>query len=99
MNWQEKYERHVAGFPNDVREAHGHSSKHRIEVEISSYCGCFYCTAIFTPEKIADWVDEDSTGVGQTALCPCCGIDSVIADSSGFPITEEFLSRMRSYWF
>ena len=28
-----------------------------------------------------------------------CDIDSVIGDSSGFPITKEFLKKMNEYWF
>jgi hypothetical protein len=61
-------------------------------------CGCFYCCAVFTPERIVDWTDELG-GEGQTALCPVCGIDSVIGDRSGFPISPEFLQRMKRHWF
>ena len=53
----------------------------------------------FPPAEILDWVDEDETGMGQTALCPKCGTDSVIGDRSGFPITEEFLGKMNAHWF
>jgi hypothetical protein len=65
----------------------------------SSICGCFYCTAQYPPEKIVDWIDEDLAGQGQTALCPECGIDSVIGDKSGFDVSLEFLIEMRAYWF
>ena len=51
------------------------------------------------PREIDEWVGEEGAGPGQTALCPYCGIDSVIGDSSGFPTTTEFLSKMKSYWF
>ena len=51
---------------------------------------------IFTPQEITDWIEDKS---GITALCPSCGIDSVIGESSGFPITEEFMREMNSYWF
>jgi acetone carboxylase gamma subunit len=37
--------------------------------------------------------------MGTTALCPYCGIDSVIGDKSGFPITKEFLEKMYQHWF
>lgn len=83
--------------PDPVR-AHRHSSRHRQEVLASDRCGCFYCLAIFAPSAIERWVDEWEN-VGQTALCPSCGIDSVIASESGYPITEEFLARMRTHWF
>lgn len=32
-------------------------------------------------------------------MCPYCGIDSVLGDQSGFPITKELLIRMRWHWF
>ncbi len=60
---------------------------------------------IFEPSEITDWVNESSekqtdiNDIGQTALCPHCGIDSVIGSSSGFPMTVEFLKEMNVYWF
>jgi hypothetical protein len=32
-------------------------------------------------------------------MCPRCGIDSVLGDRSGFPISAEFLGEMHRYWF
>ena len=82
----------------DHIQAHTHSSSHREEVMRSEVCGCFYCLATFRSDEIRDWIDEKN-GVGQTALCPKCGIDSVIGSESGFPISREFLDKMRQYWF
>lgn len=82
----------------DHIRAHRHSIRHREEVLASDLCGCFYCLAIFPPSEIEDWVDEWE-GVGQTALCPRCGIDSVIGSESGYPNTQEFLARMQAHWF
>ena len=42
---------------------------------------------------------ENEKEIGQTAICPFCGIDSVIGDRSGVPITKEFLSGMNQVWF
>lgn len=63
-------------------------------------CGCFYCLTIFSPEEIDDWLidDNDADRLG-TAICPHCGIDSVIGESSGYPITKEFLKKMYDHWF
>lgn len=72
---------------------------HREDVLGSTVCGCFYCCAEFEPGEIREWVDEGGQGVGQTALCPRCGIDAVIGSASGYPITQEFLQRMRACWF
>ncbi|MBU3750218.1 MAG: hypothetical protein FGM52_07150 [Mycobacterium sp.] len=62
-------------------------------------CGCFHCCQMFAPTSIIEWVDPDDAGVGQTALCPPCGIDSVIGSCSGYPITADFLNRMQLHWF
>ena len=97
-----KHDRRVANFPQDVRDAHDHCSFHRAEILASESCGCFHCGAIFPPTQIIDWVDwigDEGSDKGQTALCPQCAIDSVIGDRSGFPITGEFLAKMKSYWF
>jgi len=83
--------------PDHIR-AHRHSSNHREEILASAVCGCFYCISLFPPSKVKHWTDtwED---VGQTALCPECGIDAVIGAESGYPIRREFLEQMRSHWF
>ncbi|WP_287029693.1 cytoplasmic protein [Pseudomonas sp. UBA6310] len=78
----------------DVKAAHQFSSRHRRQIEDSTTCGCFYCLENFAAAAISEWVDE-----GQTALCPKCGIDSVIGSASGIPITPEFLNKMHQYWF
>ena len=81
-------------MPLAIAEAHDHSARHRSEVLASSVCGCFYCRATFTATEIGDWTDDE-----ETALCPKCGIDSVIGSAAGFPITKEFLEEMHKYWF
>lgn len=93
------HEKRVAAFPPDVRQAHRHSANHRSEVLSSSLCGCFYCCSTFPPGAIKVWIDKDDRGVGATALCPKCGIDSVIGDRAGFPVSPEFLEQMKAHWF
>ena len=80
---------------NEIITAHKFCSNHKAELQKDKKCGCFYCLKIFHPKEIKDWI-KDSKG---TAICPYCGIDSVIGAYSGFPITTEFLSEMRKYWF
>ena len=98
MGWEEEHERHVAAFPDEIRKAHDHSINHRTEIVESRSCGCFHCCAVFPPEQIKDWVVR-ANGEGQTALCPACGIDSVIGDRSGFKVSRDFLERMKLHWF
>ena len=79
--------------PNYV-SAHKHSTRNREEIEESDLCGCFYCLSLFSPLEITEWIDEE-----DTAMCPSCGVDSVIGSKSGYPMTAEFLKKMKDRWF
>lgn len=84
----------------ELDRAHSFSSNHKPELEKDHVCGCFSCLAIFDPKEITEWIIApnpcDERG---TAICPYCSIDSVIGESSGFPITPEFLQAMHTRWF
>ncbi len=86
-----------------LRAIHRLSSNHRELIAKSSLCGCFYCEKMFKPPEIRAWVDRsdpvESDGLGQTALCPYCGIDSVIPDSAGSDLTPDLLARMKTNYF
>ena len=58
-------------------------------------CGCSYCRTTFPPESIDTWLNEGS----GTAVCPHCGIDSVIPATEVYPLTPELLDAMHAYWF
>ena len=79
----------------DLDKAHQYSSNHKPELEKDNICGCFFCLNIYNPKEIKKWI-SDSRG---TAICPKCEIDSVIGESSGFPIIKEFLKAMNKKWF
>ncbi len=90
----------VFDLPDDhwLRVAHKKSIRHRLEVENSEKCGCFHCLKSFTPARINDWTDGPEIEK-QTALCPFCGIDSVVGDASDYAITVDFLAQMQEAWF
>lgn len=79
----------------DYIKAHKFASNHRAELSKDSICGCFYCLKIFDPKEINFWIKDP----GETAVCPYCSIDSVIGESSGYPIEREFLLQMKNHWF
>lgn len=54
----------------------------------ASKCGCFYCLAIFPGVEITQWIDE-----GTTAICPKCGIDSVLSEYERYDICESSLKK------
>ena len=83
---------------DSVIAAHKHCLGNRQEVTASDKCGCFYRLRIFEAKEITEWLHE-SNGKGDTAFCPYCFIDAVIGSRSGYPITSQFLTSMKSHWF
>jgi hypothetical protein len=65
----------------------------------SELCGCYSCYAIFPPTAIVHWMGEDDTlRTGEvTAICPHCGVDTVIGDHEGYVITKCLLKRMKRH--
>ena len=89
-------ERQAARKLLSTYEEHRKSFKNFEEIKRSKKCGCFYCQKIFDADEVVDFATEDD---GQkTALCPYCGIDSVIQDSN-VEITSELLEKMNTEWF
>ena len=69
-------------------------SQHRMLVEHVDLCGCFHCKKFFQATDIENWVDE-----GETALCPRCGIDSVLPDVPLYTLDKTLLAEMHRYFF
>ncbi len=85
--------------------ARKHSFGNRVEISQSSQCACFCCLKTFSSEAIRNWCDQPrevahgDDVLGITAECPFCGIDSVLGDQCGFELSEEFLKKMKQFWF
>jgi predicted RNA-binding Zn-ribbon protein involved in translation (DUF1610 family) len=92
MSAYSKSQNVVADIPEPWRSAHALGSQHRKQLEHIGRCGCFYCLAFFDAGDVVEWIDDN-----QTALCPRCGIDSVLPVTE--EITPEFLKQMQQYWF
>lgn len=82
----------------DLLNAHKHSFSNKDEILESAVCGCFHCKKIFRPNEITAWIEEISENM-ETAKCPFCGIDSVVGDKSGYPLTIDFLKSMHNAFF
>jgi hypothetical protein len=74
--------------------AHKHASRHRAEIESSSRCGCFFWFRSFASSDIKAWIDGN-----QTALCPRCGVDSVLGSASQHRLDDAFLRGMHTHFF
>jgi NAD-dependent SIR2 family protein deacetylase len=76
----------------ELRLMHHDCSQHRALIERSKVVGCFYCQQMYSPLEIVEWIDD-----GKTALCPKCGIDTVLPDSVF--LADQVLKAMYEYWF
>ena len=76
----------------DLTAAHKHCAGNKEEISKSTMIGCFYCMSLFSGEAII-------LSGSNTELCPECGIDALIGDASGYPITREFLQEMHNKYF
>lgn len=94
----------------ELREVHSKSTLNRHAIEASDQVGCFCCERIWDPLQfpIKEWIDDNPTSsrtphAGEngnaTAMCPFCGIDSVIAKLSVGTITHYMLGKLEDYWF
>jgi len=69
-----------------------HASNHRAELTRSESCGCFACFRRFVVTDITAWIDKN-----ETALCPRCGLDSVIGAASGIKLDDRFLRGLAQF--
>ena len=86
---------------NTLNMLHDLSSNHQSLLRLVVYCGCFHCKTTFSVDEIKRWIDGQ-----QTALCPKCGIDSVIPSlalgssiAAAYSCSPKTLEAMYDFWF
>jgi len=91
---------------NELLAAYRYLSNNHGQIQASKRCGCCSCMEVFPPEEIVGWLgltmdnmNDPSAVAQQTAMCPYCGAEAVLADKAGFPINAVFLQRMNEAWF
>ncbi len=72
-----------------VEMAYRLSSGNRKKVK-NTLCGCYYCLEVFEGNEITKFIDQD-----ETAQCPKCGIDSVLAGVTD----KNLLRKLNERWF
>ena len=78
------------------RRIHIKCNKNRKDLQKAKKCGCFCCLRIFSTKEIKEYIDLE----GETALCPYCEVDSVIADVvSGYKVTPKLLNDLHEFFF
>ena len=77
-----------------LKDAHLHTASNATEFEEAKECGCICCGRIFAANEVEYFADH-----GETAVCPYCGCDSLIADSAGIKLTKELLYNLNKKYF
>ena len=79
----------------ELEELHKHCNGNRRAIKQGAKAGCFYCLEIFPKEDVDEFDDRD------TAICPKCGIDSVLSQSvfSSLGELKKALRPMQDRWF
>lgn len=60
------------------------SIHNRDQIKPDTKCGCYFCLQICNGSDIVEWGDKEN----DTALCPHCGIDSLMPNTTFPPILE-----------
>jgi hypothetical protein len=83
---------------DELKAFYSHSIRNEESILKSNLCGCFHCISIFPVAdiKLSQMVVEKDGF--KTAICPICGIDSLLGDAS-VEITAELLEAMNEYYF
>ena len=81
----------------DVNKIHKLSFCNEESIRKSKKCGCYYCINIFDASEVKEFLHEKRYNK-STALCPRCGIDSVLGDAD-VEITSELLEKMYQEFF
>ena len=81
---------------SELESLHKKSSNHRKELESSPFAGCFFCKQIYILDEypVKEWIDNS-----QTAICPKCGIDSVLPVNDDSNNTQDMLQEMWKHYF
>lgn len=77
---------------------HDLCSSNRRKLAKSGLAVCFYCFKEFPPKAIKEWCLSKQNGPADCALCPHCGIDSVLPSRNIDPV-QSMLKLLHEQWF
>jgi hypothetical protein len=76
-----------------LQRIYQHSRLNRQFMVPGSACRCFHCLKEFRAEEVSGWTDG-----GKTALCPRCGIGSVLSNSAD-ELTDDLIRQLQATYF
>jgi len=77
-----------------IEKAIDFATSNRVALQQSDKAGCYYCKKIYNASLVTNYLESE-----ETALCPKCGIDSVIPSKSPIELTPRNLADLNKHWF
>ncbi len=79
-----------------LSELFDHTTNNDLEILQSHKCSCLFCRHTIDAREVQDWVNDEQ---GVSAICPECGMDTLIGDASGYSFTKEELREINTTYF
>ncbi|MEQ9288684.1 MAG: cytoplasmic protein [Cyclobacteriaceae bacterium] len=77
-----------------IHKAIDYATSNEEDLKNSELAACYYCKSIFKASEVKEFLETE-----RTALCPKCGIDSVLPSNSPIELTTENLVELNKHWF
>lgn len=81
-----------------LKKLHKYCRFNRDLIEKSNKCYCFYCKSTLDAKDLLKPTVQYING-GKSAICPKCGIDSILPDAIDEKITKEIIDDMYERFF
>lgn len=76
-----------------LQRSYAHSRLNRQFMTPGTACRCFHCLRVFPADEISHGTDD-----GKTALCPHCGVDSVLPGGAD-QLTDDPIRQLHATYF
>ncbi len=73
-----------------------HTKDNEIDILRSKKCSCLFCRQSYDARKVSEWNNEEKR---ISAICPECGMDTVVGDASGFNLDHDTLKAINQAYY
>ena len=80
----------------ELKALHKHSFENLHLIQDAKQAGCFCCLEVFPTSAIDEWHQYQNS---QTACCPHCSVDSVLADDENVKLSHDLLKQVQTKYF
>ena len=74
-----------------------HTKNNELDILRSKNCSCLFCRQTFNARKVSEWTSGKNNQM--SAICPECGMDTLVGDASGYVFGIEDLKEINHEYF